>query len=53
MCTCAALFVPLNCVSNEKGRDDVISVTGTFIYVVRPRKQYKIENGVKIYKLIK
>jgi hypothetical protein len=51
--TSAALFVPLHCVSNEKCRDNVISVTGTFIYVVCPRKQYKIEKGVKICTLIK
>jgi len=35
LCTSAALFVPLNCVSNEKVRDKVIIVTGTFIYVLR------------------
>jgi len=53
LCTYAALFVPLNCVSNEKDRDNVISVTGTFIYFVRPRTQYKIEKNVKICKLMK
>jgi len=53
LCTSAALFVSLHYVSNEKGRDNVISVTGTFIYVVCPRTQYKIEKGVKICKLIK
>jgi len=52
-CTFAALFVPLRYVSNEKGRDNVTSVTGTFIYVVCSRTQYKIEKGVKICKLVK